>query len=386
LGWDTFWDRLSAEGHQVAVLDIPKCRAPRPMNGIHLTDWLVHGRYSLTPQSYPEALAGAVVTQFGAAPPSRCAYAYERPIADGEVPGILGNFLRSIELKRNAGLHFLCREKWDLFMIVFKEAHCCSHMFWELNDPRHLKYDAERVARLGNPVLEVLKAQDAAISELATAAGADAEIVVFSTSDFAPNGTMMHLIESISAHINHAVAVETDGRLVSSLRQLMGRARTYCRSVYHGDNAGALRVPRQPNDTDTDHQGRMQLVVQLARELIDDDGSTVVSKVSYPASEHTGKRAGSLPHILLHYRTNICPSVVSSPRLGRISAHTPLMRSGNHSPGGFVFAAGSWAAFAAEYVKTMADFGALATSILTKRSKFDTQPSRLAVNEEPAAE
>jgi len=130
----------------------------------------------------------------------------------------------------------------------------------------------------------------------------------------------------------------------------------------------------------------VELIVQLARELVDtDDGLPVVSAVGYPASEQTGTRAQSLPHILLHYRASICPSAVSSPRLGRISARAPDMRTGNHSPGGFAFAAGSWAAFAAEHVKTMADFATLAASVLTKRAEFEAQLSRLPVNE-PAAE
>src|SRR6516164_1154734 len=36
-----FWDSLSSHGLRVAVIDVPKCRLPRPINGIHLADWLV---------------------------------------------------------------------------------------------------------------------------------------------------------------------------------------------------------------------------------------------------------------------------------------------------------------------------------------------------------
>jgi hypothetical protein len=366
---DTFWDKLSGQGHRVAVFDVPKCRLPRPLNGIHLADWLVHGRYFPAPSSYPEALAEEVVARFGAAPPSRCAYTHHEPIDDEAVDKVHRNLLRSVEQKRNAGVHFLSQEKWDLFVIGFKEAHCCAHMLWEFNDPGHVKYDAARVARLGNPVLEVLKAQDAAIGQLVAEASGDAEIVVFSTSDFVPNGTLMHLMKPIAARINYVIAAEEDGRLVSSLRCRLGIPRNYCRSVFHSDDAGALRVPRQSSDTDASYTRRVELVVQLARELVDaHDGLPVVSAVSYPAFEQTGKRALSLPQILLHYRVNICPSVVSSPRLGSISAGAPDIRTGNHSPGGFAFAAGGWAAFAAEHVRTMRDFASLAARVVTKES------------------
>ena len=33
---ETFWDKLSHQGLRVAVLDVPKCRQPRPLNGICL--------------------------------------------------------------------------------------------------------------------------------------------------------------------------------------------------------------------------------------------------------------------------------------------------------------------------------------------------------------
>jgi len=366
---EAFWDGLSARGHRVAVFDVPKCRLPRPLNGIHLADWLAHSRYFPAPVSYPDALAEEVVARFGAAPPSRCAYVYQEPLDDAAVETVRQNLLRSVEQKRDAGLHFLSREKWDLFVIGFKETHCGAHMFWEFNDPGHAKYDAERVARLGNPLLEVLKAEDSAIGELVAQAGADAEIVVFSTSDFVPNGTLMHLMNSIAARINYAIAVDEDGRLLSSLRYRIGIPRNYCRSVFHSDDAGALRVPRQPSDTEAGYSRRLDLVVQLARELVDaDDGLPVVSTVSYPAREQAGKRALSLPHILLHYRANICPSAVSSPRLGRISARAPDIRTGNHSPGGIVLAAGDYSEYAAEHVRTMTDFASFASSVVTKKS------------------
>lgn len=112
IGRDTFWDRLSSWGHRVAVLDVPKCRLPRPLNGIHLADWLVHGRYFPAPVSYPEALADEVVSRFGAPAPSRCAYAQQVPLDDAGVETVRRNLFRSVEQKRDAGLYFLSRENW----------------------------------------------------------------------------------------------------------------------------------------------------------------------------------------------------------------------------------------------------------------------------------
>ena len=54
-GRDSFWDTLSNQGRRVAIFDVPKCGLPKAINGIHLADWLVHGRNFKQPKSYPES-------------------------------------------------------------------------------------------------------------------------------------------------------------------------------------------------------------------------------------------------------------------------------------------------------------------------------------------
>ena len=117
-GRESFWETFSSGGMRVAVFDLPKCGLPCPINGIHLADWLVHGRYFGQPVSYPEALASEVVARFGPAPPSRCGSrvpAYD----DTEVREVLGYLRTSVARKRKAGIHYLASESWGLFMIAF---------------------------------------------------------------------------------------------------------------------------------------------------------------------------------------------------------------------------------------------------------------------------
>ena len=360
-----FWHRLSDAGDRVAIIDLPKCGPPIPLNGIQLNDWLTHGRYSPTPVSYPEGLAADVLARFGPAPPSRCGYEYEHAIDDETLNASRRHFLHSVGQKRDAGLHFLAQENWDLFAIGFKEAHCSGHMFWEFCDPSHPNYDAEQVARLGNPVQDVLRALDDAVGDLVAAAGPNAEIIAFSTTDYVPNGSLMHLIEPIAARINAVVAQSEGGRAETWLRGLVRRPKIYCRSVFYSDHPNALLVPRQPGDTDASHRRRIELVADLVRELTTpDDGLPVVSEVSFPARDHPGARADALPQILLHYRPGVCPSAVVSPRLGEISGRSPIIRSGNHKPGGFAIAAGRSAETAAREVPTMAEFATQTEAML----------------------
>jgi predicted AlkP superfamily phosphohydrolase/phosphomutase len=367
----TFWDKLSRDGLRVAVLDVPKCRPPRPLNGIHLADWLVHGQYFHSrPLSYPEALTDDILARFGAAPPSRCAY-QSAALSDDEVHTVRDNLLRAVGQKRAAGLHFLSAEPWDLFIIGFKEAHCSCHMFWDFTDSEHAKYDAARVARLGNPVLDVLKEQDAAIGDLVAVAGPNANVVVFSTTDFVPNGSILHLMPEILERVNGYMGTSAGERILLALRRLVRRSTRRAWSVFYSDNVAALRVPRGPEDTAKRYAQRLDLIAALARELVDvDDGLPVVSAVTRPAFEHAGDRAASLPHLLLHFRQNICSRAVTSARLGRIEKPRPdNIRSGNHVAGGFAFAVGPAAGEAMARIESTKDFASLAGRVLVRREQ-----------------
>jgi hypothetical protein len=386
---DTFWDKLSRQGLRVAVLDVPKCRPPRQLNGIHLADWLSHGRYFHSPRGYPETLVDDILTRFGAAPPSRCGY---RPpaLSDDEVQVVRENLLHAVGQKRDAGLYFLSAEPWDLFIIGFKEAHCGCHMFWEFADPKHAKYDAARVARLGNPVLDVLKKQDAAIGDLVKLVGPGANVVVFSSSDFAPNGSIQHLMPEVLERVNRYIGRRASERILQLAPDIVERGNRYIRtrtgerivrvlrrlcrrvtpspvlSVPYSDNASALRVARRREDSVESYAQRLDLITALVRELVDvDDGLPVVKAVTRPALEHVGERAVSLPHLVVHFRNNICSRAVTSARLGRIEASRPdNIRSGSHEAGGFAIAVGPAASDAMAQVNSMQDFAALVTKVL----------------------
>jgi hypothetical protein len=368
---DTFWDELSRQNLRVAIFDVPKCRSPRPLNGIHLADWLVHGRYFHSgPLAYPKTLADDVITHFGVAPPSRCAYQLQA-LSDDEVKTVHDNLLCSVAQKRAAGLHYLSAEPWDLFIIGFKEAHCSGHMFWEFADSTHAQHDAARVARMGNPVLDVLKEQDAAIGDLVAAAGPDANVVVFSTTDFAPNGSILHLMQKIVERVNRYFEARATERIRRALRRLCRRPAPppACWSIFYSDNAGALHVPRSREDYARRYVQRLDLIEALVRELVDvDDGLPVVSAVTRPAFEYEGRRAASLPHLLLHFRNNICSRAVTSTRLGHIEAPRPdNIRSGNHVTGGFAVATGPSAGAAMAQVKSMKEFASLAAKLLREQ-------------------
>jgi hypothetical protein len=361
-----FWEALSAQGLQVGILDVPKCGLPRPINGIHLVDWLVHGRYFSEPKSYPESLAAEIVERFGPAPPSRCDY--EGPQLNGEeVREVTSNLRTSIERKRAAGLHHLDSRRWDLFVIGFKEAHCAGHHFWDLADPDH---DPTRAASLGEPLRTIFMDLDAAVGDLAAAAGPDAAITVFSTTDMEPNATLAHLMPGVVHRLN---AYFGETLLTRTLRRVTRRCLSTalpvlpCELLPYNENCTALRVsPRWGLLSGTPGYERrkarmLDRMGSLLRELVDaDTGQPVIFAIDRPAAEYTGQRASALPDMLIRYSAGTFPRAVISPQLGRIEAERPLVRPGNHASGGFQIFAGD-----AVGVERMEDLGSMATRLLS---------------------
>ena len=364
---DAFWDRLSSLGLRVAVFDVPKCRAPRPINGIHLADWLVHGRYFRAPKSHPEALAADVVARFGPAPPSRCDR--EGPaLEDAEVLEVATHLRTGVARKRAAGVHYLASDTWDLFIIGFKEAHCAGHTLWDLADPRHADHDASRAARLGEPLRAIFQDLDAAVGELVAAAGPQAVVAVFATTDLEPNATLVHLMPEIVNRLNRALGETPLDRALIRIRRRLSPATAYrrCELLPYNENCSALRINPQglfrPAREEAVRRARMldQVETRL-RELTDaDTGGPVVAAIDRPSADQVGTRRAALPDLLVRYAAGTFPSAVVSPRLGRIEAERPPVRPGNHAAGGFLITAGEPAAG----VTAMEDFGPMAARVL----------------------
>lgn len=366
---EAFWESLSREGRRIAVIDVPKCGPPRPIDGIHLVDWLVHGRYFLEPRSEPPELAADVLERFGPAPPSLCAY--ELPdLTDPQVLDVTEHLLTSVARKRAAGLHFLSREPWDLFVIGFKEAHCASHLLWHLADPSHEDYDADRASRLGHPVSRILEALDAAVGALCAEAGPTASLVVFSTTDMEPSSSLSHLMPALVEKINREMGETSLRRFARRIRgKLSGRpSGPVVEILPYNENCTALRLNPatgllgHPSGQDDLAARLLGEVDAMLRELVDaDSGEPIVSAIDRPSRQQKGERAEGLPDLLVRYPPGTVPRAIRSTRLGRVEAGPPSLRAGDHAAGGILFSS----EVPGEEVASMADLGAMAAALLS---------------------
>lgn len=372
--WDeqehlTFWDKLSAAGMRIAVLDVPKCRNPRPINGIHLADWLVHGRYFPRPRSQPHSLAGEVIATFGDAPSSRCGY-WQHLLSDAELSEVTSNLKQGTRMKRKAGMHYLASQDWDLFLICFKAAHCANHAFLDF-EPSHPDHDPGRRARMGDPILSALLDIDQAIGDLVAAAGPDSEVVVFSPSDFQPNGTVAHFLPEIVERVNARLAVAADQPAVSldhGGQQSIGSS-TRCQVLPYNENCAALRIfcghasPAAPAvQPDPMTLDAVEAMLRTLRER--ETGRTVIAEITRPSTELKGSRAHCLPDLLIHWASGLFPDGLESSALGRFEGTSPAMRPGNHSAGGITITAGTHLARLTDGVRSLADLGSLPEAVL----------------------
>jgi hypothetical protein len=254
-------------------------------------------------------------------------------------------------------------------VIGFKEAHCASHLLWNLADPHHLDYDSSRAALLHDPLRTILKDIDAAVGDLTAAAGPDAAIAVFSNTDMEPNATLEHLMPEIVNRLNRSLG---GSWLTRAFQHLATRFRSNqpatpaCELLPYNENCTALRVtpPRGLFHHTTGYQRKIKMVEKiesLLRELMDaETGYPVISEIDRPSLSFTGTRAAALPDLLVHSMPNTIPLAVISPRLGRIEADRPHLRPGNHVSGGFLISAGH----ALDNVNMVQDLGPMAAKAL----------------------
>ena len=89
----------------------------------------------------------------------------------------VGRLVQGASLKGRLTRTLLGRGGWDLFVQVFTEAHCAGHQCWHIHDAEHPSHDAGLAAEIGDPLLRVYRAIDAALGDIIGEAG-DALVIV----------------------------------------------------------------------------------------------------------------------------------------------------------------------------------------------------------------
>jgi predicted AlkP superfamily phosphohydrolase/phosphomutase len=362
---EPFWDTLSRRGKRIALIDVPpKSPLSASINGLQLADWRVHGRDHL-PCSHPPELVHEVLARFGDDMTDRlgtehalCGHGYRQHY---DYPGFVGKLLQGLDDKLALGLELLKREPWDLFLVVFKEAHCAGHKLWHLHDAAHRSHPPQGSRSDADAMKRVYKALDSALGELLVQAGPQTSVIVFSDLGMAGNFTANHLLDRILQRLEWAQSNWLGrcqwvwNRFKQSLgTRLLGkdstnferRTRRYF-DVIHGEQAGAVRfnvIGRDPKGLiapGAPLQAQIEWLSAALKELEDPaSGRKLVSDIVCTDQAFAGDHHDRLPDLLEVWDRCAPIFAARSPRIGTVSAPDPELRTGGHVSDGWFVAAG----------------------------------------------
>ena len=181
----TIWRLLSDAGRRVSVLGLPGTYPPEPVNGYMVSgfDTPVTTRADAS-FVYPAAFADEVA-EAGGFP---FADFQEFSIGPGWHAEACRKLCEGIDRKVALAGRLLARERWDCLMLLFGESDTAAHHFWALHDTRSPRHDAAQAAALGDPLLTVYAALDAAVGRL-MAMVPTATVLVVSDHGFGGAGT-----------------------------------------------------------------------------------------------------------------------------------------------------------------------------------------------------
>jgi predicted AlkP superfamily phosphohydrolase/phosphomutase len=228
----TLYDLLSAAGRSVASINMPYTFPPRPVNGV-----VVGGLFATVTGpalTYPPS-AWEEITQV--APEYCIAPDYDASAAD-PLQRYIDDMHSSIEQRTRVAEHFLAKQDWDLFVLVYTEPDEIQHAFWHCLEGEELPPAfADHPQRFGNPILAVYQQIDAALPRLLALMGPDANVWVVSDHGAGQLRYMVYLNPILAQH--GLLRFKQRAGHGSRLQRL---ARLYKRSLPNGVRAGLRRM------------------------------------------------------------------------------------------------------------------------------------------------
>ena len=393
-----FWEKVSADGLRVAVLDVPHTRAGTSLNGIQLSEWGCHDRH-FGLRTHPPQLAAEVVERFGAHPilgadtfavrdwaPDDYLFRQGALRQGDEEEQLLAGLVAGATAKTRMSRAMLDDGPWDLFLNVYGEPHSAGHQSWHVRDPGHPRHDPELLRRVGDPVEQIYVAMDAALGEHLAALDEETTVLVLLSHGMGPHYDATHLLPEILRRLDSAYADEhrrswqgralgrawsalpaagraAGGRLIAPAlgRRAAGR---HLRAVDENDTEDERRRQRffmSPNNfvfggvrinlRGREPEGRVspgtelhQLCRRLERDLLAivnvATGEPVIRRVERTDDHYRREPLDALPDLLLEYNHNRPVETIWSPTFGLAHGVYTQWRTGDHRPGGLLLTRG----------------------------------------------
>lgn len=175
------WHILNKEGRKTGIMNVPITFPPEEVDG-----FMISGMMTPSPEvtyTYPADLADRLVKAVG-----DYVINIDIPRYDVELEADLVNFLADIRYsfakRRDAFLHLMETEAWDLFFVVFIAMDRIQHLLWKFLDPDERHYDTERGRFVRKKVLECFIDMDGLFAHLIDKVDAHTDLLVVSDHGF----------------------------------------------------------------------------------------------------------------------------------------------------------------------------------------------------------
>ncbi len=180
----TFWQRASAAGRRLALLNVPITYPPQPLpGGVNIAGMLAPGiRSSFV---WPPDLRKHLLT----AVPD---YTINIDRSGLSLQRFIQKTAHSIQSRARAATWLLTQQTWDAFIAVFTETDRLQHYTLHLLAPNHPQHDPAEAAALLPLLLNAYQTLDQAVGELIAAAGPEATVILLSDHGFAPCARTFH--------------------------------------------------------------------------------------------------------------------------------------------------------------------------------------------------
>ncbi len=370
-----FWWLMGSMDREVVVFDVPKVPIQEQGGQVQVLGWGEH--YTYHTESRPPELMGEIQKRFGRHPhyqevfPTRSVQHEQR---------LLGRILRGVELRTEVTRFLMGRNPWDLFISVFSESHSAGHQFYHHLDPASPVYNAHRADAMAGAMKEAYVAIDRSLARIVEAAPPDTDVVLFSLHGLETHYVARSFIQSLLERLGYQQPPAPSGRgsrnPLGVLRDLLpqwirdqvnarlprstqdeliahffetgcdwSRTRAFAEDSREGFPWIRINLEgREPQGIVAQGPEYDALCAELAGELmklrIHPGGQRAVREVWRTDQVFQGPHVRDLPDLVVFWEQGTPFSAVEHPDVGLVTSDVPTIQTSQHTPRGFLAAAG----------------------------------------------
>lgn len=379
-----FWWLLRNSGKRAAVFDVPKTAPIEGVDGIQVASWGEH--YGLYKESsLPLPLVKELNRKFGRYPHAGEIVTPKRASREARLYRTIS---AAVERKVRAARFLMDQDDWDLFVSVFAEPHYGGHQFLHRCDSTHWAH-ASRLPHdaLDDALPRIYTQLDSAVAEFFERVSKEATVFVVSVHGVQTNYSANHLVPAVLEGLGfqsravdpRGAAGQSGGRdLVRQMRGLIPEGlrdalnrhllpqsiqdRLFSRMfsgridwknskaffLPSGDFQGFISINLQGREPwgvirpGTEYREVCeQIRYQMKRLINPATDRPAIHDVVVTSGVYDGERLHELADLVLLWAKDAPINELYHPELGTISAARGDLRKSQHTPEGFMIAAGA---------------------------------------------